>query len=203
MNSFASTIRLGMAFVIVLAGVALLRSLDGAPLDRSNESLHGAFDPRVLDPEDPSQPLMLNGRIVTLEEAEKAFGFPVHRPDHVAASDDLISEIWLGTDGQPEIALRYMSGLRVYLTVRPDSGIPGVSRQEDAAAMYQEHASEGGGGGSFEEINGYPAYAVERDAIAEGNPVSSVVALTIGAVEVELWADTTRAELIDIARSIK
>src|SRR2546422_1906097 len=57
----------------------------------------------------------IDGKEVTLDEAESDAGFKLHRPDDSLASDELISTIGFGTQPQTQVAIDYSSGVEVRL----------------------------------------------------------------------------------------
>jgi hypothetical protein len=151
-----------------------------------------AFDPFVLDPNDPSEPLLRDGQLVTLVKAAQVIPFPLYRPRSGDATDESVSQVWVRLDTR-EVGIRYESGLRVYLSVWPSGS--------DPAAFYRQQVLESGVG-SAETINGHPAYTVAAGAQAEGIPASSVVDITIGTIEVSLQGDLSLIDLRSLAEAV-
>lgn len=148
----------------------------------------GLFDPRI----EPTE-LLRGGERVNLAEAEARVGFDLLRPQDDVASDASISEVWILTGETTEAALRYESGLRIYLTVWPTAANP--------RSFYEELARDSGVGRVL-EINGFPAFSVGKDEQAQGYPADSVVLVSIGNVEVSLHADMPIDELVNTAMTV-
>lgn len=205
-----SKLRTGMAlagaFAIGSAGAAVywfavLRASSPvlSPKERAAAFASSGFDPFILDPSDPNQPLLRDGQLVTLDQAASSLPFPIFRPHDAAASDDTLTQVWVKIDTQDaalgfEAALRYASGLRAYLTVWPPSADPG--------AFYRQQVAESGVG-SAETINGHPAYVVAANAQTAGFPPWGVVDLSIGNVEISLQGNFSVEDLVRIAASVQ
>lgn len=147
------------------------------------------LDPR-LDPISGNVPLLRDGQQVDLSTASAMMPFPIYRPQMAENGDGTIKEIWVLGGPPPEVAIRYISGLRVYLTTWPQG--------QDPPSFYQSQAEESGVG-SYQMINGYPAYVVAADAQAPGYPSTSVVDVTAGNVEISLHANMPVDELVETA----
>jgi len=158
--------------------------------DRSGEPPgFSILDPR-LDPSSGDVPLLRGGQQVDLSIASAMTPFPIYRPQTAEDQDSTIKEVWVLSGSPPEVAIRYSSGLRVYLTIWPDG--------QDASSFYQAQVEESGVG-SYQTINGYPAYVVAADAQAPGYPSTSVVDVTVGNVEISMHADVPVEELVGAA----
>ncbi len=185
-----------ISFLVLLLGLGVTLALR-VTLLRSNSVAQGfgAFDPvGAHNPDDPQAPLLLGGRQVSLEQAEANWGGRVPRPNHEAASDSSIQQVWVYTEGPPQVAIRYESGVRVYVSTWP----PG----KDPGQWYSDFVSDTGYG-SAGQISGHPTLAIPEDAQAEGYPKATIFNLAIGRVEVELQGHMAVADLEAIARSVR
>lgn len=142
--------------------------------------------------------LLLDGEKVSLEEASQRAGFEVLRPDDAAnrATDASIEEVWITTDGQVTVALKYGSGLTEILTAWPE-GNP------QTPESYYQYLVVQSSVGTVETINGNPAWVVRANAQGPGLPDVSTIVMSIGTVEVSLKADMSLKELREVAASIK
>jgi hypothetical protein len=187
---------LGAAFIFGAGSVFIAQVWAGRSgalnPDQSHEGI-SLFDPRILDPEDPSQALLRGGEAMSLARAEEILPVRVLRPQHSLAADSTLTQLWIGSAGVTEVAMRYESGVRVYLTVWPPN--------KDPASFYRELASEGGVG-EFSSVSGHPAWVVARDEQAPGWPPSSVVDMTIGRVEVSIHGRYPTSQLVAIAETV-
>lgn len=177
--------------VLAIIGFAVGSFVAVAPRTERSGSVKdfSALDPR-LDPTNENVPLLRDGRQVDLSTASAATPFPIYRPQTAENADGTIKEVWVYGGAPPEVAIRYVSGLRVYLTTWPEG--------QDPASFYQSQVEESGVG-SYQTINGYPAYVVAADAQAPGYPATSVVDVTVGDVEISLHADMATDELVETA----
>lgn len=177
--------------VLAILGLAVGSFVALAPRTEESRSAQdfSALDPR-LDPTDENVPLLRDGRQVDLSTASAVTPFQIYRPQTAVNADGTIREVWVYGGPPPEAAIRYISGLRVYLTTWPAG--------QDPASFYQSQVEESGVG-SYQTINGYPAYVVGADAQAPGYPATSVVDVTVGNVEISLHADMTTDELVETA----
>ena len=179
---------LGLALVVLAASVTLVIRSEVA----DEPSRRGVPDIRTRRPEDvaPGQPVLIGGERITLNDAKSAWPFPVYRPQHSAASDDSLTEVWSTAD---ELALRYASGVRAYLSVWPRSRIG------DAEASYRDWAADTAA--EYLEINGFPAMVTAPEAAIEN--AEGVLTLTVGRVEISLYAYLPPEQLIAIAETVR
>lgn len=142
--------------------------------------------------------LLLGGELVSLDEASQLAGFAALRPDDSAnmATDASIAEVWVTTDGQATIALKYDSGMTVILTQWP-KGNP-----ETPESFYKSLAQQSGVG-TVETFNGNPAWVVPADAQGPGRPDVSTIVMAVGSIEMSLKADMPLEELREVALSVK
>jgi hypothetical protein len=160
---------------------------------RNQMSQPQGYWPIGVNLNDPSRPLLDGGIRVSVEEAAARSGIAVYRPQASLASDDSLSEVWLGTANVPEIGLRYESGLRAYLSVWPAGKKP--------ADFYGRFVAESGVGWTT-TINGHPALVIPANAQGDGFPPTTVVDISLGSVEVSLHADVSVEELVAIAATV-
>ncbi|MGH3668726.1 MAG: hypothetical protein ACRDU7_10565 [Acidimicrobiia bacterium] len=151
------------------------------------------FLPFVSDPSDPTQPLLREGYETTLQAATAVTGLSLSRPQSDLASDQTLDEVWVGTAGYPEVALRYESGLRLYITMWPSGA--------DPARSYARLVSESGVGWTT-SLGGNPVLAIPKDAQAKGFPPVSVVDISLGDVELSIHADVPVEKLLSVAESV-
>ncbi|MEX0754176.1 MAG: hypothetical protein WD206_04615 [Actinomycetota bacterium] len=149
------------------------------------------FDLRPFDPSDERAPLLQPGEQVPLSQADGSFGLPSIRPNHELASDESLSEAWVGGG---EIAYRYESGLRVYLAGWPE--------ESDPVDFYSSSQKETGAG-ELVSIRGQVGWAVPKDGQQPGYPTEAFVLFVTDGVEVSLQGgDLTTTELLDVAESV-
>jgi hypothetical protein len=115
------------------------------------------FAPLKFTRDDPSVPLLSRGARATLPQAVKSANFTMYRPSAPQASDQSITQVWMGPGPQPDIAIRYSSGLRLYYARFP----AGRSSSQEVAAFYSNLAQEFGHGWT-QTINGHPAWFLPR-----------------------------------------
>lgn len=139
---------------------------------------------------DPSQPLMIDGMQVTLDQAASFSGYPVYRP---AAMDSVTPEVWFSQDTD-EVGLRYGSSLVLLLSRWPAGMDPSQSYRQQAADWHAGYATT---------ITGYPAWVVPQDAQAAGFPPVNVVHVTIGDVEVTLFGQMPLDALLGVAETLR
>lgn len=185
-------------FAFLVGSIAVLGYwLVAGPFSFLSDEERGAaasvFDPRILNPNDPSQPLLLGGRLVGLEQAKDITGIPVLRPRHPLASDASLYQVWISTSETPEVALRYSTGVRVYLSVWPPGSVP--------ATFYQTQVAESGVG-EFQMISGNPAWVVAANAQAPSWPPNAVVDVSIGNIEVILQGNVSVEDLVAVAETV-
>jgi len=183
---------IGAAFLTGALGMSLywfgVHGGDGTSARSTGDS---ALFPTTIDPDDPTQPLLTDGVLVTLPQAQAARSFPIYRPQNSVASDRSLAQVWIG---ESEVALRYSSGLRVYIRTWP----PG----KDPAATYATQAQDLGVG-DVVQVNGNPAWVAEADAIGPGNPRYTFVDMSIGNIQVLLAARMPLDDLTQIASSVR
>jgi len=75
-------------------------------------------------------------------------------------------------------------------------------RAKDPAGFYKTSAEESGAG-TFQEINGHPAWVVEADSQAPGFPEESFVLLSIDDVESTLQGQLPLEDIVKVAGTVK
>lgn len=175
-------------FLIGSVSVALSRELSAT----GETADYGSLSASIPGPTDP---LLLGGTRVTLEQALRMVPFRIPRPQHELASDGTLTEVWVQPD-TGEVGLRYSSGIRAYITTWPPRQV------QDPMSFYTQQATEAGAGWAT-TIVGNPALVIPKDAQAPGFPPVSVVDVTIGGVEISLHADVPIEQLVDIAGTIR
>ena len=176
------------AFAAGSASVALSQGF----LPDANTSAYGDLGPVIPGPADP---LLVGGHLATLDEASRILGRAVPRPVHPSASDDSLTEVWVQPE-TGEVALRYASGIRAYVTSWP------ARPAQTPAEFYEQQAREAGAGRAT-TIGGYPALVIPKDAQAPGWPPVAVMDITIGSLEVSLHADLPVEQLIRVAQTVR
>lgn len=169
---------------LALASVAVLGSSRG---DSSGSK--GITVPAL---ELPGRALLAGGERTNPSAAEADTSFHVHRPNHSLASDENLKAVWIRHEAPREVALEYISGLRVY--VRP-------AAFDNPEGFYRTLQAQGIPG-TIREIDGVTAFVVPAEN-SEGAPGS--VDMVLGTIEVSLvgHGSFTTEQLIEIARSVK
>ena len=146
-----------------------------------------------VDLGDPDRPVFIKGRRVTLEEAARVFGRPMYRPQHPLASDASIEEVWIGTLGQPEVGIKYVNDIRVYLTLWPENA-PWRPRTNYRSEVAQStHAT-------YVEIGGHPGLVVPEGAQVPN--ADGIVSFAVERVEVSLYGYHGSEQLVEIAETV-
>lgn len=173
---------------VCLSGLWVLWTRSQEPSIRS-PNMNGLI-PRMGDPDDSSVPLLSDGRMVDLPTAKAQAPFPLIRPDLGVANDTTISQVWIDPT---QVAIRYSSGLRAYIDRWP----PG----NDPAAFYSIVVEEMGAG-QIVEINGSPAWIVEKDEKAPGSPPDATVDVSVGGVHIVLQGPVSLDDVVAAASSL-
>jgi hypothetical protein len=95
----------GLALALAAVAGAVLVSDGSAAPETCAEPLGG----------DPNDPFGFGGRSMSLDEAERAFGPPVVRPQIDVASDRSIDAVWVKPSPAGQVFIRYGSGIVVNL----------------------------------------------------------------------------------------
>ena len=186
-------IAIGLVLIGLIGVVVWVNTVQSSPLERvGRKAFHETvFDLRPFDPRDEGSPLLDPGERVSLGEADGAYGLPSLRPDHQLASDESLSEAWIGGN---EIAYRYESGLRVYLASWP--------KESDPLDFYSSSREETGAG-ELVSIRGHVGWAVPKDGQQAGYPAEAFVVFVTDGVEVSLQGgDLTTSQLLGVAESV-
>ncbi len=140
----------------------------------------------------PTDPLLAAGRVVSHDEAEAAVPYPITLPSDKLASESSLTEVWVRED-TGEVALRFSTGVRIYLAEWP--------KGKDPASSFETQLADSGAG-SIQEAAGHPAWVLEKDAQKEGFPPQANLTIVVGGVETNIWGDVSTADLLRIAESI-
>jgi hypothetical protein len=97
---------------------------------------------------------------VSLESAVQRLPVPLYRPDSSLASDGSIEDVWVVSGDDPELYLRYESGLA--LKVRPAGA--SLSNEKWAAALSQDGIE-----GSIEDVGGVDVFLVPQTDTSLGS----------------------------------
>lgn len=154
---------------------------------RASES-YANSTPYVPGPEDSLIPVG-GSQVATVDDAEKAVGYTVPIPSDVLASSSSVTDVWVGGN---EVAVRFASGVRMYVTPWPK----GV----DVKGSFQRQVDETGVG-YVTQIEGEPVMVFPKDVQAPGYPPQTNVTVVLGGVSLEIWGDQTVDELLNVVRS--
>jgi hypothetical protein len=146
--------------------------------------------PQIGNPDDPSVPLLSDGRLVDLPTAAAQATFPLPRPDTGVANDSMISQVWIDPT---QVAIRYASGLRVYIDNWPPGSYP--------AAFYST-VVEDMGAGRVVSIKGSSAWIVAKDEKAPGSPPDATVDVTVGRMHIGLQGPVSLDDVVAAASSL-
>lgn len=185
---------LGAAFLLGAAGIMAARAASGESSQHAEDQSIGYMEALTRIP-GPDEPLLIEGTVVTLEEAADLAGFPITRPQHSLASDSLLTEVWINEDTR-EVALRYSTGVLVYIAFWP-----GPDSEENASAFYQTQSVEDADLKAV-EVNGYPGLLIPKSAHAENYPPTDVLQMVVGTSEVRIKAAIPLDQIMEIAESI-
>jgi hypothetical protein len=179
--------RLAVALAVgVASGAALWLVITAVQDDAVG---HGIPDLRT-----ETKDLLTGGRRVSLETAEDASPFSLVRPHSSLASDESLTEVWIGGADDPTVGFRYQSGVEVILTPWPDGKDP-----EDS---YRAQASDFAG--AVEMIAGNPAWVIPKDVQAPGYPPETMVSISVDNVEAVISGGSwSREQVVEIAASVE
>jgi hypothetical protein len=138
----------------------------------------------------PSDPLLLDGRVVSQERASAIVGYPVVVPSDPLASESTLTEVWVQGE---DAALRFSTGVRIYLARWPTG--------KDVGGSYARQVSEAGVG-RVDTVAGHPVLIFPKDAQHVGAPPQSNVSVVVNGVQAEIWGDTSPDELLRIAANL-
>jgi hypothetical protein len=179
--------------VFVLAGSFAWRAFDtDAPLtdDGSTGGLSVLNGDPILRLFDPSEAVMPNGSIVSLEEAEARSGRDLFLPP--ANVMDVAPEIWLDP-ASGDVTVRYGSTLVI--------GFGAWEQGQDPATSYARSAASWGVG-EISQIAGHPAWLIPANAQAPGQPPVTVVHVARGGWDITLFSTASVEDLVDTAAGL-
>jgi hypothetical protein len=183
-----------VAAALATAGGVAFRLMSNKGRQEAGSSI---FAPLKFTGDDPSVPLLSHGTRVTLQQAVQSAKFTMYRPSAPQASDQSITQVWMTPGPQPDIAIRYASGLRLYYAQFP----AGRSSLQDVAAFYSNLAQESGRGWT-QTINGHPAWVSLENPQTEDIAPYSVVDIAVGPIEISLQGKFSTDVLVSIAETI-
>lgn len=140
----------------------------------------------------PAAPLLQGGEMVSQARAEAMVGYPVVIPSDSLASKATLTEIWAQGETD-EVALRFSTGIRIYLARWPAG--------KDPAASLARQANEAGAG-RVDTVGGQPVWVLPKDAQDQGFPPQANVTMVVSGVEVNIWGDAPTDQLIRIASTL-
>jgi hypothetical protein len=151
----------GAAFAVGLA--AVLSVYVAATRNSQDQPKNEVVSAGLLD---VSGAPLAAGTSVALSSAVASVPFPVPRPQADLASDTSITDVWVRTSWDPEVLIRYSSGVRVEVRRWPFT-----SRPED---YYQAQIAEGVPG-QIVPIRGVNVFVVPRTSEASLGSATMVV----------------------------
>jgi hypothetical protein len=142
--------------------------------------------------DDPSHPLLSDGfQASGIASASEAVAFAVLRPHNSVADDNIIDQTWVDSS---EVAIRYSSGVRVYVKQWPQGS--------DPAGWYKTSQARTGAG-TVETIGGNPCWYADKGAAGNGFPVDAFVDISIGNVDIAITGTASLNDLLSAAASVK
>lgn len=139
---------------------------------------------------DPSEPVMQDGSVVSLEQAEARSGRDLFLPP--ANAMDVAPEIWLDP-ASGDVTVRYGSTLVIGFGAWEEGQDPSSSYARSAASWEV---------GETSQIAGYPAWVIPASAQAPGAPPVTVVHVARGGWDITLFSKASVDDLVDTAASL-
>jgi hypothetical protein len=144
----------------------------------------------------PREPLLLQGRRASLQEAVDLARHPLFLPARLPrALANERPQVWVA---DRQVGVRYRSGSRSGLVVH--YGLWPTGR--DPAAFYASFPREWGAGRPV-SIDGWPGLVLSPDEAGPGQPPVSIVNVSFDRTEVRLYGRVPVQELIGIAESLQ
>jgi hypothetical protein len=144
--------------------------------------------------DDPTHPLLTGGITVPdITSAASSVSFAVPRPHVSFADDDMIQQTMVMGGEAPEVAIRYSSGVRVYVKRWPDSS--------DPAGFYKESQARTGAG-VVTTIDGHPCWYADKGSAGNGFPTDAFVDMTVGNVDIVISGPASLSDLLTAAASV-
>lgn len=188
-------IRLWASALVATIGLGVIMSAAVSTLGEENSTAgHTALAPDgpAIALPGPATPLLQGGEVATRQRAAAIVGYAIPIPADQLASEATLTEIWAQSDTD-EVALRFSTGIRIYLAKWPAGKNPGES-----LARQAEEAEAGW----VETVGGHPVWVLPKNAQDEGFPPQANVTMVTAGVEVNIWGDVSTDQLLRIAATL-